>query len=109
MRIALSAVILALLAPAVADARMPLTKSTAHHEALRMANLWVPMVDVNYYVKPHMVRAGLCHRVSPRTVTCRFHAYLQDGRKIGGAMRVHRQRDGLLGVLLPFDPARYWD
>jgi hypothetical protein len=68
----------------------------------------VDLLDVDRTVTAHMVRPGLCHRVSARTVECSFWAYLVASHKLAsGKLRVHLQRDGLLGFLLPWDPARY--
>lgn len=107
MRTVLIALVLVLAMPAVADARLPLTKETARSQGYKFTAPFVDLLDVNRTVETHMVRPGLCHRVSARTVECYFWAYLVATHKlVGGNLRIHRQRDGLLGFLLPFDP---WD
>jgi hypothetical protein len=52
----------------------------------------------------HVRPAQFCKRVSPSTVTCPTRVHLTTGATLYGYLRVHRTRQGLLGVLLPWDP-----
>jgi hypothetical protein len=103
MRLAAVLAVLALAVPATASARVPLTKRTARAEGLRFVAPFMDMLDVDRTVTARMVPPRECQRVSARTVTCRFTVYLEaDARTVTGTLRVHRQRDGLLGFLLPW-------
>jgi hypothetical protein len=69
--------------------------------AYRFVAPFVDLLDVNATVRPRMVRAALCHRVDGRTVQCSFSAHIRtNGKTMHSIVRVHRQRDGLLGFLL---------
>lgn len=103
MKIALLTAALLLVAAPAAEARVPLTKREARKEGLRFAAPFVDLLDIDRGVKTKMVPPRKCKRVSPRTVTCGFSARLADGRAPKGTLRIHRQRDGLLGFLFPWD------
>jgi hypothetical protein len=47
-----------------------------------------------------------CRRISHVTVRCRFTARLYTGRVVRSFVRVHRQRDGLLGFYTTLDVFR---
>jgi hypothetical protein len=110
MKPATLAVIIGLLlaaAPAQAQSHH-ISKQHARSAGYRFLAPVVDLLDVNRTVDTHMARPGLCHRVSARTVDCHFWAYLVASHTLAsGKLRVHLQRDGLLGFLLPWDPARY--
>lgn len=104
MRFLLLAAAMALVIAPAAEARVPLSKRTARAQGLRFVTPYVDMLDLERTVATRMVPARECSRVSPRTVTCRFSAWLEaEQRTVTGWVRVHRQRDGLLGFLLPDD------
>lgn len=52
----------------------------------------------------HVRNAPRCIRISKSTVTCPTSVRLTTGARLYGLVRVHRNRQGLLGVLLPWDP-----
>jgi hypothetical protein len=53
-----------------------------------------------------MVPPRECRRISHVTVRCRFTARLYTGRVVRSYVRVHRQRDGLLGFYTTLDVFR---
>jgi hypothetical protein len=93
-------IVVALLFAADAQAA-GLSKRHARHEALAFTAPFVDLLDVDQTVTTEMVPARKCRRVSARTVACSFVARFPDGSTLHGAVRVHLQRDGLLGFLLP--------
>jgi hypothetical protein len=103
------AVLLVLTLSAPADARQPLSKREARREALRFVQPFVDLLDLERTVTTRMVPPHECRRRSRYTVSCRFTAHLEaENRSVGGSVRVHRQRDGLLGFRLPWDPTDVW-
>jgi hypothetical protein len=108
-RIALLALALSLLAAQPASAhRVPLTKRQAHAAGLKFVEPFVDMLDVTKpSIATYMDPPSMCERISRRTVGCYFWAYLEAERRIvSGNLRIHRQRDGLIGILLPWDPRK---
>lgn len=59
--------------------------------------------------KFHVRPAQYCRRITHVTVACPTTVTLTTGAKLRGFLRVHRTRQGLLGVLLPWDPAAVAD
>lgn len=103
------AAVLALICASPAEARQytHLSKPHARAAGYKFVAPFVDLLDIQRTVQTHMVRPGLCHRVSARTISCYFWAYLVGTHElVDGSLRVHLQRDGLLGFLIPFDP---WD
>lgn len=107
-RIAFLAALLSILAaqPASAHHRVPLTKRQAYAAGLKFVDPVVDMLDVTKpSIATHMDHPSSCERVNRRTVDCYFWAYLEaEQRTVSGNLRMHRQRDGLIGILLPWDP-----
>lgn len=92
---------LVLLSAGPAEAKRPfLYKRQARAEALRFTAPFVDMTDIYSTVTTRMAPPRKCHRVSAQTVVCRFGGYRDAYRVLSGSVRVHLQRDGLLGFLL---------
>lgn len=98
--------VLALAPIAHADTRYPLSKNQARTHGLRFVRPFVDLLDLDRHVATRMDPPRKCMRLSRFTVTCRFTAELADGRAIRSRVRVHRQRDGLLGFWMPLDVLR---
>jgi hypothetical protein len=104
MKATLAALALAALLTFPAQAAAgPLTKRDAHRHGLRFVAPFVDMLDLERTVTVRMVRPRDCKRLTRATVKCRFHARLADGRTVRSHVRVHRQRDGLIGFRMPLD------
>lgn len=94
--------VLALAAPAHASPL--LTKRRAQHETVYFANITAGL-DPAPGVTVHVVAPSKCHRRDHATVLCWFSVHLvSEPRSVNGFMRIHRQRDGLIGYKLPWDP-----
>lgn len=54
----------------------------------------------------HVRPPRFCRRLTPEKVACQFSVRLvSEPKTLRGSLVVHHQRDGLLGFLLPWDPA----
>lgn len=85
-----------------------LTRRVARLCAYNFAAAANDLLDVNRTVYTFMVPPSNCLRVNRVTVACHFAAYLAgSGKTFRGRLRVHLQRDGLLGFLLPADYDEY--
>jgi hypothetical protein len=104
-RLMVGALLALVLVPAgAAAAPHRLSKREARAEGLRFVAPFVDMLDLDRTVATRMVPPRRCRRVSAQTVTCRFaSSRLVDGRVVRSWVRVHRQRDGLLGFRTPLD------
>jgi hypothetical protein len=91
---------------APADARHHLTKRHAQSTGLRFVAPFVDLLDVDRTVPTRIVPPRECRRISHVTVRCRFTARLYTGRVVRSFVRVHRQRDGLLGFYTTLDVFR---
>jgi hypothetical protein len=99
LAVGMALVLLAVAAPA--EARPALLKREARHEALQFVAPFVDLLDVDRTIPTWMVQPRKCRRDDRRTVTCRFTAYLPaERRAVRGSVRIHLQRDGLLGFLI---------
>lgn len=99
------ALLLCLTLAAPAGARGHLSKRHARAQALGFIAPFVDLLDINRTIPTRMVPPRECRRISHVTIRCRFTAVV-DGRRVRSWVRVHRQRDGLLGFYTTLDVFR---
>lgn len=101
----LATALLALATPAQAGATSPwLSKRDARENGFAYADSFADMLDPYATVHAKMVPPRKCHRLDRVTVTCRYHVDLiSEKRTVSSHVRVHLQKDGFFGILMPLD------
>jgi hypothetical protein len=108
MRPFVLAVLLLALAPATASAGF-LSKTEARAEGLKFVTPIGDLLEIGVTNRVRMVPPRECRRISRVTVTCGFTVEIvSEPRVVRGSLRIRRQRDGLLGFLLPWNPEDVW-